>query len=107
MLRHLARFFLAAAFLAAQTAGVAHQAWHDAAPVVAHADELASDGKAPQKNLLCDFHTALSAVLGAVDGTHHAVAPAVQAAVAFARRDFEASGLSGLVPHSRDPPALL
>ena len=107
MLRHLARFFLAAAFLAAQTAGVAHQAWHDAAPVVAHADEAAGEGKAPQKNLLCDFHTALSAVLGAVDATHHAVAPDLQTAIAFARADVSASGLSRLAPRSRGPPALL
>ena len=102
----LARLFLIAVFLAAQTAGVAHQAWHDAAPVVAHGDETA-DGKAPQKNLLCDFHTALSAVLGAVDCTQHAVSSDVQTAIAFAQADDSAIGLSTLAPRSRAPPALL
>jgi|KBSSwiStaDraftv2_1062776.scaffolds.fasta_scaffold509329_2 hypothetical protein len=107
MLRRFAQFFLAAAFLAAQAAGVAHQAWHDAAPLVAHADEATSDGKAPQKNLLCDFHTALSAVLGAIGGSSHAAAPEVQSAIAFAPADTSASGLSALAPRSRGPPALL
>jgi hypothetical protein len=107
MLRRLAQFFFAAAFLAAQAAGVAHQVWHDAAPVTAHADEAASDGKAPQKNLLCDFHTALSTVLGAVGGTIHAAAPDVQSAIAFAGVDASAIGLSTPAPRSRAPPALL
>ncbi|MEA3192564.1 MAG: hypothetical protein QOD26_897 [Betaproteobacteria bacterium] len=107
MLRRLARYLLAAAFLAAQGAGVAHQAWHDASPVVAHADEAAGEGKTPQKNLLCDFHTALSAVLGAVDGGSHAVAPHVQSAIAFARADAAAPGHSTLTPRSRAPPTLL
>jgi hypothetical protein len=107
MLSRLARFFLIAAFLAAQTAGVAHQAWHDAAPFVAHGDEASSDGKAPQKTPLCDFHTALSAVLGAVDGGSHAVVLDVQSAIAFARADASAIGLSTPTPRSRAPPALL
>jgi hypothetical protein len=107
MLRRFAQYFLAAAFLAAQAAGVAHQAWHDAAPVVAHADEAAGEGKAPQKNLLCDFHTALSAVLGAVDGSSHTVAPHVQSAIAFARADASATGHFTLTLRSRGPPTLL
>jgi hypothetical protein len=107
MLRRLARFFLAAAFLVAQTAGVAHQAWHDASPVLAHADKAAGQGKAPQKNLLCDFHTALSAVLGAIGGGGHAAAPDVQSAIAFAHADASARGLSAPTPRSRAPPALL
>jgi hypothetical protein len=107
MLQSLARLFLAAAFLAAQTAGVAHQAWHDAAPVIAHADEVSDQGKAPQKNLLCDFHTALSAVLGALDGSSHAAAPQVQSAIAFAGGDVSVTARSSLAPRSRAPPALL
>lgn len=107
MLRRLARFFLAAAFLAAQAAGVAHQAWHDVAPFVAHADEAAGEGKAPQKTLLCDFHTALSTVLGALSGSSHAAAPDAQPALAFSPADVSVAGLSGLAPRSRGPPALL
>jgi len=101
------RLLLVVALLFAQTGGVAHQAWHDAAPLVVHADEATSDGKAPQKNLLCDFHTALSAVLGAIGGSSHAAAPDVQSAIAFASADRSASGLSALAPRSRGPPALL
>ena len=107
MLRRLVRFFLAAAFLAAQAAGVAHQAWHDVAPVVADAGEAAGEGKAPQKSLLCDFHTALSAVLGAIGASSHAAAPDVQSAIAFARADASAIGLSAPPPRSRAPPTLL
>jgi hypothetical protein len=104
--KRLARLLLAVALLFAQTAGVAHQAWHDASPVVAHGDG-AADGKAPQKNLLCDFHTALSAVLGAVDCTHHAAPSEFQTAIAFAHAGDSAIGLSTLAPRSRAPPALL
>ena len=107
MLRRLARFFLAAAFLVAQTAGVAHQAWHGASAVFAHADEAVGQGKAPQKNFLCDFHTALSAVLGAIGGGSGAAAPDVQSAIAFAPANASARGFSAPTPRSRAPPHLL
>lgn len=107
MLHRLARFFLIAAFLAAQTAGVAHQAWHDAVPVVAHTDEATSEGQAPQKSLLCDFHTALSTVLGAVAGGSHVAPLDAQAALSFLAADVPARSLSGLAPRSRGPPTLL
>ena len=101
------RLLLVFALLFAQAAGVAHQVWHDAAPAVAHSDEAAGQGKAPQKNLLCDFHTALSAVLGAVNGASQAPLAAVQSAVAFVAADASADGLSGPTPRSRAPPTLL
>jgi len=107
MLRRLARFVLAAAFLVAQTAGVAHQAWHGASAVLAHADEAVGQGKVPQKNLLCDFHKALSAVLGAIGGDSRAAPPDVQSAIAFAPADASARGLSAPTPRSRAPPAFL
>lgn len=106
-MRLLARLLLAVAFLLAQAAGVAHQAWHDVAPVFVHADETASHGKAPQKNVLCDFHSALSAVLGAVDGTQHAVASDVQAAIGFVLADASSTGRFTLALRSRGPPAVL
>ena len=102
----LGRLPLVLALLFAQTAGMAHQAWHDAAPV-AHADEAVGQGKAPQKNLLCDFHTALSTVLGAVDGASHAPVADVQSAIAFVAADASADSLSGPTPRSRAPPTLL
>jgi hypothetical protein len=107
MLRRFAQYFLAAAFLAAQAAGVAHQAWHDAAPVVAHTDEAAGEGKAPQKSLLCDFHTALSTVLGAVSSGSQAASLDAQAALPFLSADVPARSLSSLAPRSRGPPTLL
>jgi len=103
----LGRLLLVVALLFAQAVGVAHQVWHDAAPVVAHADEATGDGKAPQKSLLCDFHTALSTVLGAVDGGSHAGSPEVQPAVAFVGVDVSVTGRSSLTPRSRGPPTLL
>jgi len=107
MLSRFGRVLLAAAFLAAQAAGVAHQVWHDAAPAVAHADEATSDGKAPQKSFLCDFHTALSTVLGAVAGGSHVAPLDTQVALSFLAADVPAQSLSSLAPRSRGPPTLL
>ena len=103
----LGRLPLVFALLFAQAAGVAHEVWHDAAPAVAHSDGAAGQGKVPQKNLLCDFHTALSAVLGAIGGSSHAAAPVVQSAIAFARTDASAIGIFAPTPRSRAPPTLL
>jgi hypothetical protein len=99
----LARLLLVAALLFAQTSGVAHELWH-ASSLATHGD---GDSKAPKGNPLCDFHTALSAVLGAVDGGSHAGSPEVQPAVAFAGVDVAVTGRSSLTPRSRGPPTLL
>ena len=97
----LGRLLLVFALLFAQTGSVTHEIWH-ASSLAADADS-----RAPQKSLLCDFHTALSAVLGAVDGIRHAVPSHAQAAIAFAPADAPAAGRSTLAPRSRAPPALL
>ena len=99
----LARLLLVVALLFAQTSGVAHELWH-ASSLATHSD---GDGKTPKGNPLCDFHTALSAVLGAVDGSSHAGSPEVQPAVAFAGFDVAVTGRSSLTPRSRGPPTLL
>jgi hypothetical protein len=97
----LGRLLLVFALLFAQTGSVTHEIWHASSLAVD------ADSKAPQKSLLCDFHTALSAVLGALDGAHQAVPSHPQMAVAFVPADASAAGRSVLAPRSRAPPALL
>ena len=93
------RLVLVAAFLLAQTAGIAHQAWHDTA---AH-----HDGKAPAKTQLCDFHTALGSVLGALGNAHPAPEAVVQTVSRISTAEFRAARFSLLASRSRGPPALL
>ena len=97
------RLLLVFALLFAQAGSVAHEIWH-ASALAADGD---GDAKTPKGNPLCDFHTALGAVLGAVDCAHHAVAPEAQVATAFTGAEASAIGLSTLAPRSRAPPALL
>jgi hypothetical protein len=106
MLRGLTRTLLIVAFLVAQTAGMAHQIWHDAGAQAAHAG-LDADGKAPKKNPLCDFHTALASVLGAMSGSHAASEAIVSPQAVFLAADVPATRLSTLAPQSRAPPTLL
>jgi len=101
------RLLLVAVLLFAQAAGLAHQIWHDAAPVVAHADEVDGPGKAPQKSILCDFHSALGAVLGALAGGSHVAQAAAAADLAFFPADVPSARFSTLAPQSRAPPTLL
>jgi hypothetical protein len=106
MPRALTRILLVAAFLVAQAAGVAHQAWHDAVSFTPAGSE-AADGKAPSKNLLCDFHSALAAVLGAIHGHAPAIDTAASLQTAFVAADVPAARLSPPTPKSRAPPTLL
>jgi hypothetical protein len=101
------RLVLVAAFLLAQAAGIAHQAWHDAGGFAAQAGTGAPEGKAPPKNPLCDFHSALASVLGAIQG-----APAASVAIAspppfFLAAEVSAARFSSFAPQSRAPPTLL
>lgn len=107
MLSGLARILLILAFLVAQSAGVAHQAWHDVGGLAAAAESDAVDSKAPNKNLLCDFHTALASVLGAIHGCPPTIAAVAPLQIAFIAADVPAARLSPLAPRSRAPPALL
>jgi hypothetical protein len=104
-MRLFARLLLVVALLAAQAGSVAHEIWHAAslaAPV-----ENDADGKAPSKNLLCDFHTALASVLGAIHGAAPAIDAVAPPQIAFIAADVPAARLSSLVPKSRAPPAFL
>ena len=102
----LARLLLVVALLFAQSAGIAHQIWHDAG-ALAVAESDAADSKAPTKNLLCDFHTALASVLGAIHGDAPAIDAVALLQTDFIAADVPARSLSSLAPHSRGPPALL
>ena len=106
-MRLLARLLLVVALLFAQAAGIAHQVWHDAGALAAAAENDAADGKAPSKNLLCDFHTALASVLGAIHGDAPAIDAVAPLQIAFLAADVPAARLSTLAPRSRAPPALL
>ena len=107
MLSGLARILLILAFLVAQSAGIVHQAWHDVGGLAAAAESDAPDTKSPNKNLLCDFHTALASVLGAIHGDAPAIDAAAPLTTAFIAADVPAARLSSLAPRSRAPPALL
>lgn len=101
-MRILGRILLVAALLFAQTAGMAHELWH--------ASTLAADGgdaKTPKGSPLCDFHTALASVLGAIHGDAPAIDAAATLQTAFPAADVPAARISLLAPKSRAPPALL
>jgi hypothetical protein len=104
--RLLARLLLVIALLFAQAAGISHQVWHDAGTLAA-AESDAAAGKAPNKNLLCDFHTALASVLGAIHGDAPAIDAVTPLQTTFIAADIPAARLSTPAPKSRAPPALL
>ena len=107
-MRFLARIFLIAAFLLAQTSAMAHQLWH-AGSLGAHiaSADSAKHGNAPKKDPLCAFHAALGTVLGVLSGDTRA---SLLADLPDAQAD--AAGVSAAVvrplpPTSRGPPTLL
>ena len=96
----LARLFLVAALLVAQQAAIAHGVWHSA-------------GGAPDKfagaeiKLLCDQHSALATVLGAVGNAQAAAPASAQRAAAVAAPPPACARAALLSPSSRDPPSRL
>src|SRR5262245_42723410 len=96
----LGRLLLVVALLFAQTGGVAHEIWHSTT-------DLGVEGKAPQKNLLCDFHTALGSVLGALDCVASQPQIDAQSPIVLAGADAAPARFSPLVTRSRGPPARL
>lgn len=103
-MRPLARLLLVVALLFAQATGVAHEIWHASSLAAAGVD---GDAGAPKGNPLCDFHTALGSVVGALSGASHPPEIAVQAATAFSDAESRAPRFSLLAARSRGPPALL
>jgi hypothetical protein len=107
MLRALTRILLVGAFLVAQAGGIAHEIWHDAAAASHAGADAGSSGKSPGKNPLCDFHTALASVLGAIHGATYSVDVTASVDSIFIAADIPAARFSALVPQPRGPPALL
>jgi len=106
ILRRLARFFIAAALLAAQQSALAHQIWHFAAAPAQQAagadpQDLDAGGKG-----LCDLHSALGAVLGALGSADAAPVHAASQVDPIAAVILPALAAAPLSPSSRGPPTL-
>ncbi len=109
ILRALARLLIAAALLVAQQSALAHQIWHFAAAPAGHAAGFAAGD--PQEtdaggNSLCDLHTSLGTVLGALgsaDAVVRCAAPQVDAVPTAALSQAPAALVR---PSSRGPPTL-
>jgi hypothetical protein len=97
----LGRLLLVFALLFAQAGAVSHEIWH--------ATALSADGdaKTPKGNPLCDFHTALSAVLGAIHGGCGTVDAVAALDTAFISAGVTAPGFFLFASRSRGPPTLL
>jgi hypothetical protein len=86
--------------LAAQQSAIAHGVWHSAG--AAKSQHSGSGGSA-----LCDQHSALGTVLGALGNASAALQPALQRACAVASEQQAPAPVAALAPSSRDPPSLL
>ena len=109
MKARLGRVFLVLALLIAQQAALAHQVWHAAAGAPHAAGTQAGKeplGNPPQERL-CDLHSALGTVLGALAGTAVPLFVAVLPETDFAAPPLQAASLAAPAPASRDPPVSL
>ena len=89
--------------LCAQQGAVTHEIWHAATSSHAQSEQKAPDSN---KNRLCDLHSALGTVLGAV-ATIASSAPLDSCTeFSFLAAASRAASVSLLVPFSRGPPAL-
>ena len=111
MRARLGRVVLVFALLLAQQSALAHQIWHasllnSAVAGAGAATEGRGDSTPPQKQL-CEFHTALGAVLGVLQGASGFAQLAERLACEFVTADFPAVSLPALPPASRGPPQRL
>ena len=102
-MRLAARLLIVVALLFAQAAGLAHEIDHGGASLSPGAD---GDAGKPKGSPLCDFHTALGTVLGALDCAAQAVELAIERQASFAAADLRPAQPSFLPARSRGPPAL-
>lgn len=106
ILRRLARLFIAAALLVAQQSAFAHQIWHFAGtPAQNSTDGGPQDTDAGGK-ALCDLHTSLGAVLGALGSADPAPEFTAPQADAVPVAALSSAPAAPLPPSSRDPPSL-
>lgn len=96
----LARLFLVAALLAAQQGALAHTVWHSA-------DVTHDESPATESGLLCDQHSALGTVLGALGNAQSAGDASAVPGAAIAVAPSVAAPATPLTPSSRDPPSRL
>jgi len=88
--------------LCAQQGAITHEIWHAAATSHTQSEQKAPDSN---KNRLCDLHSALGTVLGAV-ATIASPAPLDSCtAFSFLASESPAASVSLLAPPSRGPPA--
>jgi hypothetical protein len=100
------RVLLVAALLAAQQSALAHQIWHLAASTHA-AVEAGVPGQPPAQSRtdrLCDFHSALSTVLGAVSAAATLALASAPLEIPFSVRALPALAVAAPAPASRGPP---
>jgi hypothetical protein len=89
--------------LCAQQGAITHEIWHAATNSHAQSEQKAPDSN---KNRLCDLHSALGTVLGAV-ATIASPAPLDSCTeFSFLASESPAASVSLLAPASRGPPAL-
>jgi hypothetical protein len=109
MIARVWRIFAVAAFLFAQTSALAHPIWH-LSPANAGAAGLSSmnadDGKTPRDAPLCDFHTVLGAMFGALSGSSFAAQYVEPPHIVVTAAHFAPVSLARLVPASRGPPSV-
>jgi len=108
MKARLSRALLILALLVAQQAALAHQLWHagfGVRQVTATVADSERSGSSTQESL-CDLHSALGTVLGALSGSTTAPAAVVVPETGFAARQAPVASLSAPLPSSRDPPRL-
>ena len=92
----LARLLLLLALLAAQQAALSHQLWH-----------LDSERGQPAQQALCDFHDALTAVAGVLQGAPPRLElPAASEAAVPPARGVVAPA-QAVAPSSRGPPCMV
>jgi len=106
ILRRLARFFIAAALLVAQQSALAHQIWHFATAPAQHAAGADPQGQDTGGKGLCDLHTSLGAVLGALGSADAAPVHAASQVDPIAAAVLPALAAASLSPSSRGPPTL-
>ena len=108
MKARLSRALLIFALLLAQQAALVHQLWHASLGVrQVNATAVCNErsGSAPQE-VLCDLHSALGTVLGALAGAAIAATPVIVPDTGFAVTRTSVASLAAPVPASRDPPRL-
>ena len=107
MIARVWRIVLVAAFLLAQASALAHPIWHSGtanSALTSLSSSDVDDGKGPRDAPLCNFHTALGAVLGALSGSFLAAEPVKSSYIEVVAVDFPAVSLAALPPASRGPP---